>query len=96
WKNYYSKLWHLASLNLHYSNISEKDWQSAEENTNTAESAHADANHEGVQMSLLLAIKKRKRLDDRCFVTCKYQDKYNILKTRRSSGPIAKATKTIK
>ncbi|CAG8711321.1 13701_t:CDS:2, partial [Gigaspora rosea] len=25
WKNYYSKLWHLASLNLHNSNISEKD-----------------------------------------------------------------------
>ncbi|RIB28475.1 hypothetical protein C2G38_2028501 [Gigaspora rosea] len=37
-----------------------------------------------------------KRLDDRRFVTCEYQDKYNIPKTGRSSGPIAKATKTIK
>ncbi|CAG8500177.1 11253_t:CDS:2 [Gigaspora margarita] len=86
----------LASLNFNYSNIYEEDWHSARENTNTAESAHADTNREGVQMSLLLAIKKGKRLDEHHFVTCEYQNKYNIPKTGRSSGPIAKATKTVK
>ncbi|CAG8715895.1 5311_t:CDS:2, partial [Dentiscutata heterogama] len=47
----------LASLNYNYSNIAEEDWHSAGENTNAAESAHADANREGTQMSLLLAIR---------------------------------------
>ncbi|CAG8685086.1 2480_t:CDS:1, partial [Gigaspora rosea] len=46
WKYYYSKLWHLASLSFHYSNISEEDWKSVGENTNTAEFAYDDANHE--------------------------------------------------
>ncbi|KAF0525470.1 hypothetical protein F8M41_014482 [Gigaspora margarita] len=42
-----------------------EDWCSAGETTNIAESVHADANREEVQMSLLLAIKKGKRLDER-------------------------------
>ncbi|CAG8854182.1 27090_t:CDS:2, partial [Gigaspora margarita] len=71
----------LASLNFNYLNISEEDWHSVEENMNTAESAHTNANREGVQMSLLLAIKKGKCLDNHCFVTYEYQDKYNIPKT---------------
>ncbi|CAG8546566.1 28903_t:CDS:2, partial [Dentiscutata erythropus] len=88
WGNYYMKPWRLASLNYNYSNIAEEDWRSAGENTNAAESAHADANREGTQM--------RKRLDERRFAMCECQDQYNIPKTGRSSGPIAKATKSIK
>ncbi|CAG8545530.1 9615_t:CDS:2 [Cetraspora pellucida] len=96
WGNYYMKPWRLASLNYNYSNIAEEDWHSAGENTNAAESAHADANREGTQISLLLAIRKGKRLDERRFAMCKCQDQYNIPKTGHSSGPIAKATKSIK
>ncbi|CAG8572467.1 1058_t:CDS:2 [Dentiscutata heterogama] len=49
--NYYMKPWRLASLNYNYSNIAEEDWRSVEENTNAAESAHANANREGSQMN---------------------------------------------
>ncbi|CAG8543033.1 716_t:CDS:2 [Cetraspora pellucida] len=63
---------------------------------NIAKSAHANANQEGIQMSLLLAIKKKKRLDECHFTTCRYQSNYNVSKTGHSSGPIARATKSIK
>ncbi|CAG8763823.1 2843_t:CDS:2, partial [Gigaspora rosea] len=86
----------LASLNYYYSNIAEEDWCNAGENTNTAEAVHADANREGIQMSLLLAIRKGKWLDERRFAMCECQDKYSIPKTGRSLGPIVKATKSIK
>ncbi|CAG8513493.1 5213_t:CDS:2, partial [Scutellospora calospora] len=72
------------------------DWCKAGENTNIAESAHADTNREGIQMSLLLVIKKGKRLDECHFTTCRYQSNYNVSKTSRSSGSIARATKSIK
>ncbi|CAG8662087.1 12422_t:CDS:10, partial [Ambispora gerdemannii] len=56
WASYYSKPWRLASLNHHYSNIDKDDWCNVGETTNVPESAHADANREGTQMSLWLAI----------------------------------------
>ncbi|CAG8740249.1 22819_t:CDS:2, partial [Gigaspora rosea] len=96
WGNYYSNPWRLASLNYYYSNIAKEDWCNTGENTNTAEAAHADANREEIQMSLLLAIRKGKWLDEHRFAMCEYQDKYNIPKTGRSLEPIVKATKSIK
>ncbi|CAG8809096.1 22548_t:CDS:2, partial [Dentiscutata erythropus] len=63
------------------------------ETTNIAESAHADINRDGKELSLMNAIEK---LDIRKFTTCKIQDKYGIAKTGRNNGPISHALQSIK
>ncbi|CAG8835640.1 12241_t:CDS:2, partial [Racocetra persica] len=54
--NYYKTAWIISSLNVHMSKIERNIWRTHDNNTNSAESAHALVNKEGKQLNLLSAI----------------------------------------
>ncbi|CAG8717429.1 8389_t:CDS:2, partial [Scutellospora calospora] len=56
WINFYNQPWILASLNQHCSQIDTLTWCLVGETTNVAESAHADINRDGKELSLMNAI----------------------------------------
>ncbi|CAG8738842.1 21803_t:CDS:2, partial [Racocetra persica] len=57
WANYYKTPWIISSLkNVHMSKMERNIWKKHDDNTNSAESAHALANKEGKQLKLLSAI----------------------------------------
>ncbi|CAG8808004.1 10895_t:CDS:2, partial [Racocetra persica] len=56
WIQFYNQPWVLASLNQHCSKINTEIWCIVGETTNVAESAHADINRDGKELSLMNAI----------------------------------------
>ncbi|CAG8655082.1 7545_t:CDS:2, partial [Cetraspora pellucida] len=56
WANYYKTPWIISSLNVHMSKMEHNIWRTHNNNTNSAESAHALVNKEGKQLNLLSAI----------------------------------------
>ncbi|CAG8706357.1 36500_t:CDS:2, partial [Racocetra persica] len=56
WANYYKTPWIISSFNVHMSKMEYNIWRKHDNNTNSAESAHALANKEGKQLKLLSAI----------------------------------------
>ncbi|CAB4413407.1 unnamed protein product [Rhizophagus irregularis] len=81
WILFYTISWVRASLNILYSFISEDTWYMSPDNTNVAESCHANENQDGKSLSLEVAILRAKKYDERNFVTCQTQDQYGIRKT---------------
>ena len=58
WIAFYSKPWVCAFLNHNYSFIALDIWQNAPDNTNVAESCHANCNRDGKALPLQVAILK--------------------------------------
>ncbi|PKK59038.1 hypothetical protein RhiirC2_871382 [Rhizophagus irregularis] len=88
WILFYTISWVRASLNILYSFISEDTWYASPDNTNVAESCHANENRDGKSLSLEVAILRAKKYDERNFVTCQTQDQYGIRKTGKDHGVV--------
>ena len=58
WISFYTTSWVQASLNVLYSFIDKDIWYKAPDNTNVAESYHANENRDGSSLSLEVAILK--------------------------------------
>ncbi len=56
WVLFYSKPWVRASLNPIYSSMALNIWNKAPDNTNVAESCHANSNRDGKSLTLQVAI----------------------------------------
>ena len=59
--------WILQCLSLATTGMSRKDLQTTRFNTNPAESAHAYSQRDGIKLSLLAAVQRGKRIDERFF-----------------------------
>ena len=59
--------WVLQCLSLATTGMSRKDWQTTRFNANPAESAHAYSQRDGIKLSLLAAVQRGKRIDERFF-----------------------------
>ncbi|CAG8731831.1 44520_t:CDS:2 [Gigaspora margarita] len=71
-------------------------WCIVGKTTDNAESAHADINREGKELSLMNAIEKARKHDMRKYKTCEIQDKYGVAKTGQNNGPIFCALQSVK
>ncbi|CAG8809595.1 22066_t:CDS:2, partial [Racocetra persica] len=56
WAKFYKTPWIISSLNMHMSKMEHDIWKKHNNNTNSAEAAHALVNKEGKQLKLLSAI----------------------------------------
>ncbi|PKC57493.1 hypothetical protein RhiirA1_472403 [Rhizophagus irregularis] len=74
WISFYTISWVQASLNILHSFISEDIWYKTPDNTNVAESCHANENQDA---------KKYGKIN---FITCQTQDQYGIRKTGKDLG----------
>ncbi|PKY55031.1 hypothetical protein RhiirA4_474219 [Rhizophagus irregularis] len=77
WISFYTIPWVQASLNFLHSFIGEDIWYKTPDNTNVAESCHANENRD-----------KLKKYDNRNFITCQTQDQYGIRKTGKDLGVV--------
>jgi hypothetical protein len=59
--------WVLNCVSMATTEMDREDWLSTNKNTNHAESAHAQSQREGIKLSLLSAVEKGMRLDNRQF-----------------------------
>ncbi|GBC13813.2 hypothetical protein GLOIN_2v1762677 [Rhizophagus irregularis DAOM 181602=DAOM 197198] len=73
WISFYTISWVQASLNILHSFISEDIWYKTPDNTNVAESCHAND-------------KSAKKYGKINFITCQTQDQYGIRKTGKDLG----------
>ncbi len=58
WVNYYKQPYVFSSLNKHISKMNIDIWNRSGNDTNNAESSHANANRDGKNLKLLSAIKR--------------------------------------
>ncbi|PKB97857.1 hypothetical protein RhiirA5_404131 [Rhizophagus irregularis] len=89
WIAFYSKPWVRASLNPIYSFIALDIWQNAPDNTNVAESCHANCNRDGKALPLEAAILKAKNYDERQFISCDIHNCYGVAKSGKDQGVVA-------
>ncbi|CAG8853676.1 30975_t:CDS:2, partial [Gigaspora margarita] len=90
WVNFYSKPWIKASLNPAFSCIDINTWYMTPDNTNVAESCHANINRNGKALSLYNAILKAKQYDEQHFITCNIQNNYGISNSGKNQSIIAR------
>ncbi|RIA98208.1 hypothetical protein C1645_731851 [Glomus cerebriforme] len=70
-------------------------WEQHENNTNSTEAAHAQANKEGKQLNLITAIIRGRRLDERLFKIAEIYDKCGVPYIRRDKSEIKRKAKAI-
>ncbi|CAG8641212.1 3354_t:CDS:2 [Funneliformis mosseae] len=85
-----------ASLNQYVSNIDHEIWRKSGTNTNIAEAAHVMVNKEGKQLSLLAAILRGKRYDERCYKTIDIHDKTGVPRTHQDKSEVKRMQISIK
>ncbi|UZO12218.1 uncharacterized protein OCT59_003766 [Rhizophagus irregularis] len=95
WVDYYQQSYVLASLNQFISNIDPEIWLKSGSNTNYAEAAHSMVNREGKQLSLLSAILRGKRFDERCYKTIDICNKSGVPYTHRDRSEIKRTQESI-
>ncbi|PKY60468.1 hypothetical protein RhiirA4_431155 [Rhizophagus irregularis] len=86
WISFYTIPWVQASLNILHSFISEDIWYKTSDNTNVAESCHANENQDGKSLSLEVAVLKAKKYGNINFITCQTHDQFGIGKTGKDLG----------
>ncbi|RIA96703.1 hypothetical protein C1645_815012 [Glomus cerebriforme] len=82
-------------LNPIYSFIPSEIWQNAPDNTNVAESYHANCNRDGKTLPLQAAILKAKNYDERQFISCDIHNHYGIAKSGKDHGVVARGKQSV-
>ncbi|RGB31181.1 hypothetical protein C1646_764393 [Rhizophagus diaphanus] len=72
-----------------------KIWENYENNTNTAEATHAQANRKEKQLKLIKAIMRGERLDERLFKVAEVHNRFSVPYTRRDKSKIKQKSITI-